>query len=213
MSTAIQMVHVKKIIHGREILKDVTLSIAERGIVGFVGANGSGKSTIFRIIAGLVKPTSGEVFVFGKKLHKDLSFPKNTSVVFEKPGFLEQYSGFDNLKFLADIQRKINDQQIITAIQRVGLDPYDKRPVKAYSQGMKQKLAIAQAIMEEPDLILLDEATNGLDEKSVDQLFRIVREEHERGATLLITSHHKADIDTLCNEVYRVHEGVVEKIM
>lgn len=167
---------------------------------------------LFRIITGLVKPSSGEVSVFGKRLHKEISFPKNTSVVFEKPGFLEQYSGFDNLKFLADIQGKINDEQIKSANQRVGLNPEDHRRVKAYSLGMKQKLAIAQAIMEAPDLILLDEATNGLDEEAVENLYRIVRQENERGATILITSHHKTDIETLCHEVYRVNSGLVSKI-
>jgi len=103
--------------------------------VGFVGPNGSGKSMLFRIITGLVKPSSGEVSVFGKRLHKEISFPKNTSVVFEKPGFLEQYSGFDNLKFLADIQGKINDEQIKSAIQRVGLNPEDHRTGKSLFAG------------------------------------------------------------------------------
>ncbi|WP_019419880.1 ABC transporter ATP-binding protein [Paenibacillus sp. OSY-SE] len=209
MTSEVRLHQITKKIKGREVLSNVTLSIDQGKVVGFVGHNGSGKSMLFRIIAGLVKPSSGEISVFGERLHKDSSFPKNTSVVLEKPGLLEQYSGFDNLKFLADIQKKINDEQIKSAIQRVGLDPQDKRRVKAYSLGMKQKLAIAQAIMEEPDLILLDEPMNGLDEDSVQNVYDIVKKENERGATILITSHHRADVETLCHEVYKVNSGMV----
>lgn len=209
MNSEIRLHHITKKIKGREVLSNINISIEQGKIVGFVGHNGSGKSMLFRIIAGLVKPSSGEISIFGERLHKDISFPKNMSVVFEKSGLLEEYSGFDNLKFLADIQKKINDEQIKSAIRRVGLDPEDKRRVKAYSLGMKQKLAIAQAIMEEPDLILLDEPMNGLDEDSVQNVYDIIKKENERGATILITSHHKADIETLCHEVYKLNSGTL----
>ncbi|MCY8665512.1 ABC transporter ATP-binding protein [Bacillus haynesii] len=209
--SAIELNHITKNIKGRDVLNAVSLSLEKGKIYGFVGHNGSGKSMLFRLISGLVKPTTGEIKIFGEVLHKTLSFPRSISVILEKPGFLEQYSGFDNLKFLADIQKKITDQQIKEAIDRVGLDPNDKRGVKTYSLGMKQKLAIAQAIMEKPEIMLLDEPMNGLDEDSVKNVYNIIQEQNKRGATILITSHHKEDIEALCDEVYKVNSGNVVK--
>ncbi|MED2942818.1 ABC transporter ATP-binding protein [Bacillus swezeyi] len=209
--SAIEIKHVTKNIKGRDVLKDVSLSLDKGKIIGFVGHNGSGKSMLFRLISGLIKPTTGEIKIFGEILHKVLSFPRSISVILEKPGFLDQYSGFDNLKFLADIQKNITDQQIKEAIERVGLDPSDKRGVKAYSLGMKQKLAIAQAIMEKPEIMLLDEPMNGLDEDAVKNVYNIIQEQNQRGATILITSHHKEDIEALCDEVYKVNSGNVAK--
>ncbi|PTQ56127.1 MAG: ABC transporter, ATP-binding protein [Candidatus Carbobacillus altaicus] len=209
---AVQLNQVSKRIKGREVLSDVTLSIEKGKIVGFVGRNGSGKSMLFRVMTGLVKPTAGEVSIFGETLHRTISFPRSVGLILEKPGFLENYSGFDNLKLLADIQRKIGPERIKESMVQVGLDPGDRRRVKAYSLGMKQKLAIAQAIMEEPELILLDEPTNGLDEDSVKKVYDLIKKENERGATILLTSHHKADIETLCHEVYKVDAGKVSKV-
>ncbi|CAM4466008.1 ABC transporter ATP-binding protein [Paenibacillus tarimensis] len=209
MSVVVKLNKVSKKIKGRTVLDNVTITLEKGKVIGFVGHNGSGKSMLFRIITGLVRPSSGEVTVLGETLNKEASFARNTSVILEKPGFLDHYSGYDNLKFLADIQKKIGSEQIHAAIQRVGLDPADKRPVKSYSLGMKQKLAIAQAIMEEPDLILLDEPMNGLDEEAVSRVYSIIRDEIDRGATILLASHHKVDIETLCNEVYKVNSGVV----
>lgn len=212
MTFAVQINNASKTIKGREVLIDVTFEIEKGKIVGFVGHNGSGKSMLFRLIAGLVKPSSGEVSLFGETLHRTISFPRSASIILEKPGFLEQYSGYDNLKFLADIQGKISSEQIKEAMRQVGLDPEDNRKVKAYSLGMKQKLAIAQAIMEEPELILLDEPMNGLDEDSVTNVYELIKKENARGATILLTSHHKADIETLCHEVYKLNSGRVSKV-
>ncbi|WEG12850.1 ABC transporter ATP-binding protein [Pullulanibacillus sp. KACC 23026] len=212
MTAAVKLNSVSKKINGREILNNVTLDIEKGTIVGFVGHNGSGKSMLFRVISGLVKPSSGEVQIEGETLHQTISFPKNARIILEKPGFLESYSGFDNLKFLADIQQKISSEKIELAMQQVGLDPKDKRKVRAYSLGMKQKLAIAQAIMEEPDLILLDEPMNGLDEESVENVYELIKAENARGATILLTSHHKADIETLCQKVYKLNSGNVSEI-
>lgn len=208
----IQLKAVSKKIKGKEVLHDINLSLEKGKIYGFVGSNGSGKSMLFRVISGLVKPTKGQVIIFDEVLHKEISFPRSLSTIFEKPGFLEQYSGFSNLTFLARIQNKITDKDIKLAIQRVGLDPEDKRAVKTYSLGMKQRLAIAQAIMERPEIILLDEPMNGLDEESVKTIYNIIKTEYERGATILMTSHNKVDIETLCHEVYKVNSGHVEKI-
>ncbi|KAF0993773.1 ABC transporter ATP-binding protein [Geobacillus sp. TFV-3] len=206
---AVVLSNVSKTIKTREVLRNMNLELERGKIYGFVGPNGSGKTMLFRVISGLVKPSSGTVTVFGQTLHQDVSFPSDIAVLLEKPGFLEQYSGFDNLHFLAMIQNKIGKREVEEAIARVGLDPRDKRPVKAYSLGMRQRLAIAQCIMEKPQLMLLDEPMNGLDEKSVDQVYEIIREENERGCTILLTSHHKVDVESLCHHVYSMNEGVI----
>ncbi|UOG08839.1 ABC transporter ATP-binding protein [Bacillus altitudinis] len=206
----IELNAVTKVIRKQTVLEDINLSLAKGKIIGFVGHNGSGKTMLFRVIAGLVKPSAGEVIVSNQILHKQISFPKSISVLLEKPAFLEQYSGFNNLKFLADIQKRIDDQQIRQVIDSVGLNPDDKRSVKTYSLGMKQKLAIAQAIMEKPDIILLDEPMNGLDEDAVENVYHLIRAENERGATVLLTSHHKQDIEKLCDVVYKMNSGKIE---
>ncbi|CAL8899006.1 ABC transporter ATP-binding protein [Bacillus pumilus] len=206
----IELNAVTKVIRKQTVLEDINLSLAKGKIIGFVGHNGSGKTMLFRVIAGLVKPSAGEVIVSDQILHKQISFPKSISVLLEKPAFLEQYSGFDNLKFLADIQKRIDDQQIRQVIESVGLNPDDKRSVKTYSLGMKQKLAIAQAIMEKPDIILLDEPMNGLDEDSVKNVYHLIKAENERGATVLLTSHHKKDIEELCHVVYKMNSGKIQ---
>ncbi|MFS3912963.1 ABC transporter ATP-binding protein [Bacillus australimaris] len=206
----IELNAVSKVIRKQTVLEDINLSLAKGKIIGFVGHNGSGKTMLFRVIAGLVKPSAGEVIVSDQILHKQISFPKSISVLLEKPAFLEQYSGFDNLKFLADIQKIIDDQQIRQVIESVGLNPDDKRSVKTYSLGMKQKLAIAQAIMEKPDIILLDEPMNGLDEDAVENVYHLIRAENERGATVLLTSHHKKDIEELCHVVYKINSGKIQ---
>ncbi|WP_461201837.1 ABC transporter ATP-binding protein [Anoxybacillus sp. TBDG-1] len=205
----IKLSNVSKIIRERMVLQNINLNLAKGKIYGFTGPNGSGKTMLFRIISGLVKPSSGTVEVFGDVLHKDVSFPSDISVLLEKPGFLEQYSAFDNLKFLAMIKNKISDSDIIAAIERVKLNPMDKRPIKEYSLGMKQRLAIAQCIMEQPQLILLDEPMNGLDEESVHHVYRIIKEENERGCTILLTSHNRLDIETLCDQVYSMNDGMI----
>lgn len=206
---SIEVSNVSKVIKGRTVLQNINFQLERGKIYGFVGHNGSGKSMLFRVICGLVKPNVGTVKLFGDVLHQDISFPKSASVILEKPGFLEHYSGFSNLKFLAAIRNQITDQDIKAAITKVGLDPDDKRPVKAYSLGMKQKLAIAQSIMETPELILLDEPMNGLDEDSVQNVYNLINAEKQRGATILLTSHNKIDIESLCDQVYKLREGVL----
>ncbi|QPR69490.1 ABC transporter ATP-binding protein [Lysinibacillus macroides] len=211
---SIEVSNVSKIIKGRTVLQNINFHLSQGKVYGFVGHNGSGKSMLFRIICGLVKPSTGTVKLFEDVLHKDISFPKSASVILEKPGFLEHYSGFLNLKFLAAIRNQINDQDIKVAIEQVGLDPTDQRPVKTYSLGMKQKLAIAQSIMEKPDIILLDEPMNGLDEDAVQAVYEIIKAEKQRGATILLTSHNKVDIESLCDQVYMLRDGVLtEKVI
>ncbi|WKV07517.1 ATP-binding cassette domain-containing protein [Thermoanaerobacterium sp. CMT5567-10] len=206
---AIEIRHLTKTIGGRHILRDVNLEIESGKIYGFHGRNGSGKTMLFRAICGLIKPTEGEVIVFGKRIGKDVSFPESLGLIIENVGFWNQWTGFQNLKFLASIKNIIDDEEIKNAIKRVGLDPDDIRPYKKYSLGMKQRLGIAQVIMERPQLIVLDEPTNALDEDGVNIVRKILLEEKERGATVLIASHIKEDIDILCDYKYKVDDGKI----
>lgn len=204
---AIRLVNVNKVIKGRHILKDINFSLDKGKIYGFFGRNGSGKTMLFRLISGLIKPTSGEVYVFGKKLGSDISFPESLGIIIESIGFWPQFTGFENLKILASIKSKISDEQITKAIKKVGLDPEDKRLYSKYSLGMKQRLGIAQAIMEEPDLIILDEPTSAIDEEGVQLVRQILIEEKKRGATILIASHNKEDINLLSDEKFKMDNG------
>ncbi|MFD2368747.1 ATP-binding cassette domain-containing protein [Brevibacillus sp. GCM10020057] len=204
---AIEVRQLSKVIGGREILKNIHLSLEKGKIYGFFGHNGSGKTMLFRAICGLIKPTAGSITINGKQLHKDISFPESVGVIIESPGFWSHYTGFENLKLLASIKSIISDADIKNAMMRVGLSPEDDRTYKKYSLGMKQRLAIAQAIMEKPDIIILDEPTNALDEDAVHLVRSILLEEKSRGATILIASHNKEDIAILSDLRFRVNAG------
>lgn len=209
--TAIKIDHLTKVLKKHTVLDDITLELEENRIHGFVGQNGSGKTMLFRAVSGLIFPTSGTVEVFGRVIGKDVSFPERLGLVLENIGLYPQYSGFQNLKLLASIQKKITDGDIREAISRVGLDPADKRPVRKYSLGMKQRIALAQAIMEHPRLLILDEPTNALDEEGVELIRGLVREEQERGATVLVSSHNREDIEQLCDTVTVLENGRVKE--
>ena len=209
--TAIKIDHLTKVLKRHTVLDDITLELEENRIHGFVGQNGSGKTMLFRAVSGLIFPTSGTVEVFGRVIGKDVSFPESLGLVLENIGLYPQYSGFQNLKLLASIQKKITDGEIREAISRVGLDPADKRPVRKYSLGMKQRIALAQAIMEHPRLLILDEPTNALDEEGVELIRGLVREEQERGATVLVSSHNREDIEQLCDTVTVLENGRVKE--
>lgn len=205
----IEIKNLNKTINEVQVLKNINLSLEKNKIYGFLGHNGSGKTMLFRAICGLIKGTSGTISVDNKILHKDISFPENLGVIIESPGFWEQYTGFENLKNLALIQNKITDNEIKESLIRVGLAPKDKRLYKKYSLGMKQKLAIAQAIMEKPKLLILDEPTNALDEESVENVRKILLEEKKRGATILIASHNKDDIEILSDFKFKISNGEI----
>lgn len=206
---AVEIYNLSKVIKGKTILSNINLSL-EQGIgYGLYGHNGSGKSMLLRAIAGLIHPTQGTVTVFGKTLGKDISFPESLGLIIESVGFWPYYTGFENLKTLASIKNQISDQEIKQSITRVGLDPADKRAYDKYSLGMKQRLGVAQAIMEKPNLILLDEPTNALDENGVELIRTVVRDEIARGATVLIASHNKEDLSLLCSKFYKMNDGVL----
>lgn len=200
---------INKTIRGKVILSDVNLCLKSGNIYGFVGKNGSGKTMLFRALSGLMKVDSGNIIWNGKILHKDFSVLPNMGIIIENAGLYPNLTGVQNLTYLANLTKRIGQEEIIYAISRVGLNPCDKRLYRKYSLGMKQRLAVAQAVMETPDVIMLDEPTNALDETGVEEIRKIILEEKERGALILVASHNKEDIQILADELYRVKGGQV----
>ena len=195
-----------------EILKDISVHFERGKIHGLIGRNGSGKTMLMKCICGFVKPTSGEILVDGKRIGKDCDFPKNTGIIIESPGFIPYYSGYKNLKLLSDLRRKISKDDIRKTMEQVGLEPDLKRHVRKYSLGMRQRLGLAQAIMENPDLLILDEPMNGLDKDGVADMRQYLLDLKEQGKTILIASHSAEDIEVLCDTVYEMDKGKMEKI-
>ncbi len=201
--------NISKAIRKKVILDNVSLSLRSGNIYGFVGRNGSGKTMLFRALSGLMRIDSGSIVWGGKTLHKDFSVLPGLGIILENAGLYPNLTGIQNLTYLAGLTKRIGPDEIIRAIDRVGLNPYDKRLYGRYSLGMKQRLAIAQAIMESPDVIMLDEPTNALDETGVEEIRDVILEEKERGALILVASHNKEDIQVLADEWYRVENGRV----
>ena len=191
------------------ILNDVTVFLEAGKIHGLIGRNGSGKTMLMKCICGFIRPTRGEVVVDGKRVGKDVDFPENMGIIIETPGFIPYYSGYKNLKLLAGLRNKIGREEIIQAMERTGLDPKLKRHVKKYSLGMRQRLGLAQAIMEDPDILILDEPMNGLDKDGVEDMRRYLIDLREQGKTILIASHSSEDISVLCDAVYEMEKGVL----
>lgn len=207
MSSYIELKHVSKSYGHRTILRDVSCAVDCGKTVGFVGANGSGKSVLFKILCGFEQPDAGSVYVRGKQLGRDgRDFPDQMGVFINAPGFIGIYSGFQNLKFLADIQGKIGAAEIQEAMRKVGLDPDSKVKVDHYSLGMKQKLGLAQSIMEGQDILVLDEPFNALDYKTYEDVKTIIRMLRAEGKTIFLTSHRYKDIEQLCDAVYFIED-------
>lgn len=198
-----------KTIRKKIILSDISLRLESGAIYGFVGRNGSGKTMLFRALSGLMTLTSGSVFWDSKELHKDFSVLPSMGIVLENVGLYPELTGMQNLQYFARLSGKADPEDMRTALVRVGLDPDDKRTYRKYSLGMKQRLAIAQAIMEKPDVILLDEPTNSLDEDGVALIRSLILEEKQRGALILLASHNKEDIGLLADRLFRIEMGVV----
>lgn len=202
MTDVIVIDKLTKSFKGKTVLEDVNMRLQEGRIYGIVGDNGSGKTVLLKLICGFMKPDSGTVTVNGKVIGKDADFPENTGIIIEAPGFLPNYSGMKNLEYLASIRGKIGKEQIESAMKTVGLDPSSKLRVGKYSLGMKQRLGIAQAIMENQQLLILDEPMNALDKDAVEEMRRLFLSFKASGKTMLIVSHNEGDISTLCDEVY-----------
>lgn len=196
----------------RTVLRDINLSLEFGNIYGFIGANGSGKSVFFKTICGFLKPDKGTVTVNGKTIGKEIDFLPSLGVVIEKPGFIENYNQFENLKYLAQINNIIDDKKIIEVIHRVGLDTNNKEKVKTFSLGMRQRLAIAQAIMENQKIIILDEPFNGLDKNGCNQIKNLLMELKSPDRLILLTSHIEGDIDSLSDYIFEFSDGKISLV-
>ena len=208
---AVKLLNVEKTINEETILKNVNITIEQGEIVGFEGRNGSGKSVLFKMIAGIMIPTKGEIEILGEELKKG-KFPRDIGVSLDNTGFMPSLSAFDNLKTIADIRGIIDSDEIKKYIELVGLNPESKKKVGKFSVGMKQRLAFAQAIMESPKLLLLDEPFSGLDEDGVELVRNLIIQLNKKdGVTVLITSHIKEDIQVLCSRTFRIASGKISE--
>lgn len=188
-------------------LSNVSIEFERGKIYGIIGRNGAGKTVLFKTMIGFFKPTSGRVIVDGKEIGKDTDFADNIGIIIETPGFLSSYSGYKNLEYLASIKNMIGEKEIKESMERVGLDPNSKKKVGKYSLGMRQRLGIAQAIMENPDILILDEPMNGLDNQGVEDVREILLNLKDEGKSIILASHNKEDIEVLCDEVYEMDHG------
>ena len=196
-----------------DILKSINISFEEGRIHGLIGRNGSGKTMLMKCICGFIRPTAGIITVGGKQIGKDIDFPENMGIIIEAPGFIPYYSGYKNLKLLAGLRGKIGKNEIIKSMEQVGLDPYLKRHVRKYSLGMRQRLGLAQAIMENPDLLILDEPMSGLDKEGVSDMRGYLKLFREQGKTILIASHSAEDISILCDTVCEMYKGMLSSLV
>ena len=212
MCVAIKIENVNKSFGETVVLSNVNIEFEKGKVHGLIGRNGSGKTMLMKCICGFVPLSSGQIMINGKTLKKDFDMPKDIGVIIETPGFLPSYNAYKNLKFLADIQGKISKQEIYDAISRVGLDPKSKKHVGKYSLGMRQRLGLAQAIMEDPDILILDEPMNGLDKDGVADMRNYLLDLKASGKTILIASHSAEDIDVLCDTVHEMDNGVLTTI-
>lgn len=194
------------------VLKETTMTMKRGKVYGIVGNNGSGKTVLMKCICGFLPVTSGSICVGQKYIGRDTDFPESLGLIIETPGFLTEYSGKKNLEILADLNRKVSGKGIRECLQKVGLDPDLKKPVSKYSLGMRQRLGIAQAIMENPEFLILDEPFNGLDKKGTADIRAILLELKKQGKTILLASHNSMDIDILCDEVYEMDAGVLRRV-
>ena len=191
------------------VISDISMTLVSGKIYGLVGRNGSGKTVLMKMILGFIKPTSGTIKVNGKQVGKEIDIPDDVGAIIETPGFLPEYSAFQNLKLMAMIRGKITNERIRETIKLVGLDPDSKKHVGKYSLGMRQRLGIAQAIMEDPQILLLDEPLNGLDNEGVEEMRNVLLKQKEQGKLIIIASHSKEDIDILCDEIFRFDHGKI----
>lgn len=209
METCIEVQNVVKRFRDQVVLKNVSISFEKGRIHGIVGRNGSGKTVLFKCICGLMHPEEGVILVNGKRVGRDVDMPEDIGAIIEAPGFLPNYSGYKNLRFLANIQRKIGKEEILNVLKTVGLDPESRKHVGKYSLGMRQRLGIAQAIMEDPEILILDEPMNGLDNAGVQDIRALLLELKAQGKTILLASHNHEDIAALCDTVHEMDGGVL----
>ena len=210
MENCIEVQNVVKRFRDQVVLKNLSISFEKGQIHGIVGRNGSGKTVLFKCICGLMHPEEGVIRVNGKRVGRDVDMPEDIGAIIEAPGFLPNYSGYKNLRFLANIRRKIGKEEILNVLKTVGLDPESRKHVGKYSLGMRQRLGIAQAIMEDPEILILDEPMNGLDNAGVQDIRALLLELKAQGKTILLASHNHEDIAALCDTVHEMDGGVLE---
>ena len=209
---AVELHEVGLTIGKQELLKDISVNFNYGKIYGIIGRNGSGKTLLFKCISGFILPTHGDIQVIGEQVGKDIDLSGHMGVIIETPGFIPHYSAYRNLKILADISGGAKKERIIECIRMVGLNEKEKKPVKKYSLGMRQRLGLAQAIMEDPQVLVLDEPMNGLDKHGVEDVRKLLLQLKEQDKTILIASHNAEDIRLLCDEVYEMEAGVLTKV-
>lgn len=205
----IEITNLTKIIKGVTILDHMNLHLEQGKVYGLRGKNGSGKTMLMRAICGLILPSEGTININGEILGKDISFPRSIGALIENPSFISNYTGFKNLQIIASIQNRISDEQIEKTIEIVGLDPHDKRKYRKYSLGMKQRLGIACAFMENPDIVVLDEPTNALDEKGVTLVRDILHQLRKNGTLVIVACHDKGELEYLADEIYTIEDGKI----
>lgn len=205
----IQLQNVTKRIKENTVLDNVSYTFKSGFVYGLYGQNGSGKTMLLRAISGLINLDSGSIFIDGEKLHDKIEFPPETGIVIENMELLPECSAKRNIQMLAKIKNIADEKDIIFSLERVGLDPDSDKKVKKFSLGMKQRLNIAQAIFENQKIILLDEPTNVLDEDAVQLIYKIIREEKSRGATIIVATHHKEDLKEVCDVILKIAEGKI----
>lgn len=206
----VEVSNVSKKYKDRMLVDNVSFSVEKGEILGIVGLNGSGKTVMLKCICGLMEYNSGTIKVNDKIIGKEKEYPDNMGVIIETPGFLPYYSGYKNLEYLASLRNKISKQDIKDVLVKVGLGGEEKKLVAKYSLGMKQRLGIAQAIMEAPEFLILDEPMNGLDKDGIAEVRKLLLEMKEQGKTMIITSHNEEDIKVLCDKVIEMDKGKIE---
>ena len=209
MGTVVRLEDYCKSFKSAEVLKNINLTLESGKVIGLKGKNGSGKTMLMRAISGLILPTSGKVYINDKELGRKITFTPSIGILIENPSFIINYTGFKNLKILASIQNRISDDEIRDAIRKVGLDPDDKRTFKKYSLGMKQRLGIAAAIMERPDIVILDEPINALDEAGAGLIKGLLDELKANGSLIIIACHDTEELNYLSDEIYEIYDGEI----
>lgn len=208
-SEYIVLKNVTKVIKGQVILNHIDLSLSSGSIIGFVGRNGSGKSMLFKAICGFIALDAGEIVIGGKRLGTDMDFPDETGALIEHPGLIPYMTAYENLQMFASIRKRVDAAQIHATLKLLKLDHTEKKKVRAFSLGMKQRLGIAQAILEDPKLLILDEPMNGLDKDGVALVKSILHKHKEDGCTILLSSHIAGDVEDLCEVVYELDHGTI----
>ncbi len=209
----IEVENISKSIKGNQVLRDVSCCMESGNVYGIYGRNGSGKTMLMRCILGLIHADSGYVKIDGCVIGREMDFPKSVGAIIETPAFFPYATGYENLKMLADIKKLVSEDEIRRIIRKVGLDDRDKRTVSKYSLGMKQRLAIAQAVMESPEILVLDEPTNALDEEGIKMFRDIIREEKARGTLVILASHNKEDIELLADVKIQMSNGRIGEVV